>query len=348
MSNDKLHRDLPSTSQTPLQARLLSCLKVTDDILFKPQVAGRKVTISKNKITNVDIVKSNGKVQHISECIDNVWPGSNQSKTLGASLERREKKTFASSLPFPDCGRNKTCLRTEFPHHAMKQALASDSKFWNYILQENHYDYNITDYTRADCQTHGKILVVYIHTHPQHHKQRTFARETWGNITHLRGMHIMRVFGVGIPSKPSIQLALLEEARLHHDMILGSFIDTYRNLTWKNHMGLRWLYEKCPQSDYVLKMDDDYLPNIYRLVDLILDILPWVNGEELICAELRIGQRAHRGFASKKEYALDRYPHEYCPGRAYLVHTALAMRMSCGWMMCGQLASLEEYLVQSF
>ena len=70
---------------------------------------------------------------------------------------------------------------------------------------------------------------------------------------------------------------------------LGDFLDTYRNLSYKNVFGKLWVSNFCEQADFVVKTDDDmfvdlyatyfftrheymYLINIYRLSLRILAV----------------------------------------------------------------------------
>ena len=47
------------------------------------------------------------------------------------------------------------------------------------------------------------------------------------------------------------------------------FQDTYRNLTLKTVMGLKWSAIFCPQAKFVMKTDDDIFVNLPFLHDAI-------------------------------------------------------------------------------
>jgi hypothetical protein len=51
--------------------------------------------------------------------------------------------------------------------------------------------------------------------------------------------------------------------------VQGNFMDTYRNMTHKAILGLRWLSEFCPEAPYALKADDDTFLNIFEIVRLM-------------------------------------------------------------------------------
>ena len=49
-----------------------------------------------------------------------------------------------------------------------------------------------------------------------------------------------------------------------------SFIDTYANLTLKSLLLLRWFTQRCEDSQYVMKTDDDVYINLVKLHQLVL------------------------------------------------------------------------------
>ena len=46
-------------------------------------------------------------------------------------------------------------------------------------------------------------------------------------------------------------------------MVLGDFLDTYHNLSYKNVFGKLWVSEFCEQADFVVKTDDDMFIDLY-------------------------------------------------------------------------------------
>jgi hypothetical protein len=62
---------------------------------------------------------------------------------------------------------------------------------------------------------------------------------------------------------------LEDESNLYQDMVIGPFLDSYRNLTYKHVMALKWVHYHCPEARYVLKSDDDvfvHTPALQRLI----------------------------------------------------------------------------------
>ena len=50
-------------------------------------------------------------------------------------------------------------------------------------------------------------------------------------------------------------------------------MDTYRNLTLKTIMGMKWASNYCSGAKFILKIDDDMTPNPFKLVRYLEEIL---------------------------------------------------------------------------
>lgn len=62
-----------------------------------------------------------------------------------------------------------------------------------------------------------------------------------------------------------IDQAVMKESREMNDILFGDFYDLYQNLTMKTILMLRWTTTRCPNARYLIKMDDDIVPNTYYL-----------------------------------------------------------------------------------
>ena len=62
---------------------------------------------------------------------------------------------------------------------------------------------------------------------------------------------------------------LIDESFLYGDIARGDFIDDYFNMTYKTVLGLYWMTIYCPKATFVMKVDDDVMVNIYKLVDFL-------------------------------------------------------------------------------
>ena len=62
---------------------------------------------------------------------------------------------------------------------------------------------------------------------------------------------------------------MIYESADHGDLVQGSFTDSYRNLTYKNVMGLLWVTQFCSHAQYIVKTDDDMFLDIFEIWFLI-------------------------------------------------------------------------------
>ena len=73
------------------------------------------------------------------------------------------------------------------------------------------------------------------------------------------------VFLLGMTSNQKDQDHLDLENKKHGDLVQGSFMDTYHNLTYKNLMGKLWISKFCNQAEFVIKTDDDTYVDLYAV-----------------------------------------------------------------------------------
>ena len=55
------------------------------------------------------------------------------------------------------------------------------------------------------------------------------------------------MFYLGATTEQSLQESIARENDEHHDIVQGDFLDTYRNLSYKNIMGKLWVSQFCQQ-----------------------------------------------------------------------------------------------------
>ena len=159
------------------------------------------------------------------------------------------------------------------------------------------------------------LLLVLVRSAPGNVQKRRTIRETWG-----RGFHRV-LFLLGAVESRAAQAALEEENRTYRDLVQGRFFDSYRNLTYKHVMGLKWTAYYCPGARYLLQTDDDVFVNSPALLDFLArDLSPW-GARRLILCEPYICGRVRRSFRSKWRVS----PQEY-PGRTYPPYCA-------GWVV---------------
>ena len=97
------------------------------------------------------------------------------------------------------------------------------------------------------------------------------------------------VFLLGKPEKKQYQSSINFENKQYYDIVQGAFLDTYRNLSYKAVLGLRWVVENCGQAKFNLKIDDDVVVNTLRLLTLFTTKYSRINHS---ISALKSGQKA--------------------------------------------------------
>ena len=175
------------------------------------------------------------------------------------------------------------------------------------------------------------FIVVLVHSATANVARRNFIRKTWGNSTmRMFENHQMRVvFLLGKPVKSQYQTTIKLESELYSDIVQGTFLDTYQNLTYKALLGLRWATDNCGQSKFVLKVDDDVVVDTQRLLKLLSTKYAHVN--RTIFCEVRSNGTDRIFRRGKWKVKMTQFPNmthwpvTYCPGR-YLIYTADIIR----------------------
>ena len=59
---------------------------------------------------------------------------------------------------------------------------------------------------------------------------------------------------MGTSSDEKDQEIVDEEHKLYGDIVQGSFLESYKNLTLKAIMGLKWVSQYCSQAPFAIKV----------------------------------------------------------------------------------------------
>lgn len=141
---------------------------------------------------------------------------------------------------------------------------------------------------------------------------------------------------------------------LFNDIVQGDFIDNDNNQTIKTLMGFKWAATYCNQIKYVMKINENVIPNTYRLIKYLQHKLQ-KNPEfdnTIICRthlkSMVIRDVHSKWYISKEEYPEAVYP-PHCDGSAYILtgdltwrfflHSLLIKRMKFEDVFMGQLAA---------
>jgi len=85
---------------------------------------------------------------------------------------------------------------------------------------------------------------------------------------HLRYYEMVKsvvIFTMGDSGDRIAENAVRAESRLYHDIVQQNFYDSYKNLSYKGIMWLKWIATYCHRAKYIVKVDDDIVVNIFNL-----------------------------------------------------------------------------------
>ena len=185
-----------------------------------------------------------------------------------------------------------------------------------------HFSYTLNP--SSLCSGQDLVVVVYVHTSPDHLERRMTIRETWGNPKNFEKEYMRVVFVVGLPEKNDTQNYLEMESRYYGDILQANFVDSYRNLTYKAMLGLKWTSSYCSHVPFVLKTDDDMFVNVFNLVRHLRSLYAHgINTNMTIMCFLFdyaspvYRNKANKWYVSPREFADTKYP-IYCSGTAWI------------------------------
>lgn len=162
-------------------------------------------------------------------------------------------------------------------------------------------------------------LVVLVHSAPGNFEKRAVIRETWGSRRNDTRAHLL--FLIGAVTSTNLQDKIERESGAHSDVLQGSFIDSYRNMTYKHVMALKWFVYNCHEARYLLKTDDDVfvnLPLLNNQLEMRTELSHLLPHTNLMFCHRISRAKVKRTFRSKWRVAYDEYTErfypDHCPG----------------------------------
>ncbi|XP_029380810.1 lactosylceramide 1,3-N-acetyl-beta-D-glucosaminyltransferase B [Echeneis naucrates] len=128
------------------------------------------------------------------------------------------------------------------------------------------------------CAGRDVFLLLFVKTSPENTDRRKAVRSTWGNETYIQntlGVTVKVVFALGAARKGegiNFQKRLIQEDRLHGDLIQQDFLDSFHNLTLKLILQFHWMHSRCAHAHFFMTADDDIFVHVPNLVGYLQDV----------------------------------------------------------------------------
>ncbi|XP_050403934.1 beta-1,3-galactosyltransferase 5 isoform X2 [Patella vulgata] len=200
-------------------------------------------------------------------------------------------------------------------------------------------DFNFSLNSPDACHLGSKpTVVIMVLTQHEHLLERTAIRETWGSVAKNkpwpgRRLHgeVRMIFLLGKSTNSTLNSRVRDEAKVTKDIVQADFQESYYNLTLKVLMGFKWVKTFCPETQFVMKIDEDTFIDVPRILNLLVS-LEWSN---TIYGPFAFAERVVRGNkgskASKTAVRMSAYPLDWYPphvkGNMYIMPSDLAIKI---------------------
>ncbi|XP_075049862.1 beta-1,3-galactosyltransferase 5-like [Mixophyes fleayi] len=182
------------------------------------------------------------------------------------------------------------------------------------------------DLPKPKCQK-GQVLLILVTSHPGHRASRKAIRRTWAHQDEGSAYSWQVIFLVGGTLDTELDWHVYNEHAVHGDILMGNYMDTYRNLTLKVMHGMKWAVDRC-HPQYILKTDDDCFVNTDRLPSFLRahNPSPKLYVGSVFSEEKRIVIRnpSSKWYVSQWDYGHSMYP-PYASGIGYILSLDTAM-----------------------
>ncbi|XP_052762148.1 beta-1,3-galactosyltransferase 1-like [Mya arenaria] len=170
-------------------------------------------------------------------------------------------------------------------------------------------------------------IFIFVFTEHSNIDRRTAIRKTWLSLSNNNTSEVRYAFVLGETEDKHLRDAVLKENEIYHDIIKENFKDSYRNLTYKTILGLKWVTEKCPSVQFIMKTDDDVFLNIKSLM-LMLNSSNDLGQNDAIIGDCHIiadpiRDKHSKWYASVYSYP-DRFYPGFCSGTGYVMSSSVA------------------------
>jgi hypothetical protein len=137
---------------------------------------------------------------------------------------------------------------------------------------------------------------------------------------------------MGLDASPLINDRTRMEFNFYGDIIQANFMDTYKNLTTKGLMTLKWISDYCSNAQYALSCDDDIMVDMFLLLTHLesLKKQKFNSNKTLMCNLVKkmpvSRDKKYKWYISESEYNRDHFD-QYCSGAAYILTVDLVPKM---------------------
>uniref|UniRef100_A0A8D0BPF5 Hexosyltransferase n=1 Tax=Salvator merianae TaxID=96440 RepID=A0A8D0BPF5_SALMN len=161
------------------------------------------------------------------------------------------------------------------------------------------------------CSSQEIFLLILVFSSPGNSSRREVIRETWANVTQVKGYSTRVLFLLGRPPTEATQLEVTNETHRYQDLIQGAFLDSPENQTLKIVKATEWIVTFCSSAKFILKTDEMMFVNLPGLVEYLLNLR--THPEDIYLGRLMHHEAPNRDPQSHSFIPLQKYPEDYYP-----------------------------------
>uniref|UniRef100_A0A8C4SLJ9 Hexosyltransferase n=2 Tax=Erpetoichthys calabaricus TaxID=27687 RepID=A0A8C4SLJ9_ERPCA len=179
------------------------------------------------------------------------------------------------------------------------------------------------------CVTSDVFLLSMVFSNPANGTRRAQIRQTWANLTDVKGLLVLTLFVLGTSDSNDIQANVIVESHQHKDIIQGKFNDSDGNLILKMKLMLEWVVTFCPFARFIIKSDEDMFVNYKSLVEYLLGLKRHPDDlyiGRVIHQEMPDRNAQSKDFIPLSQYSEKYYP-DYCSGAAFVISQDVARKI---------------------
>ncbi|XP_046361982.2 beta-1,3-galactosyltransferase 1-like [Haliotis rufescens] len=185
---------------------------------------------------------------------------------------------------------------------------------------------------RTLCPSDSQLSVLFmVHSALTNWKRRDTMRTilALGNSSLYTNYSIRVLFLLGRTKYAHVMemTVIRQEFDKYGDILQGNFLDSYRNLTYKGSMGMKWVSLHCANVKYVIKLDDDVYVDLYNVFHRIYhdysSYTRLVMCNKMPANSVSIDRRGHWTIDQNVFRHYGSYPWSFCSGFAVVLSGAM-------------------------
>uniref|UniRef100_A0A2C9LNY8 Hexosyltransferase n=1 Tax=Biomphalaria glabrata TaxID=6526 RepID=A0A2C9LNY8_BIOGL len=123
--------------------------------------------------------------------------------------------------------------------------------------------------SKSSCQNASSYdAIMAVHSAPNNVAKRNIFRWLYTDYQKTSPYKIKVFFFIGQVNNLTLQSQLSNESRTFQDLVQGSFLDSYKNLTYKAIFVYKWLSQHCQGPKLLLRVDDDVYVRFDRFFEV--------------------------------------------------------------------------------